>query len=85
MVRSFLEKKEAFVSDWIGGEPLRPFGFDGAVLDRLYRDNFLSVYGATPRPLDSERIAHACRACLENESLNETEAANMKEMLGYFK
>lgn len=84
MVRSFLEKKEEFVSDWIGGEPLRPFGFDNAMLDRLYRDNFLSTYGDTPRPLDDERIAHGCRVCLQSESLNPLERENMQTILDYF-
>ena len=84
--RSMLEKTEEFYSDLISDKPIKPFGFSGEILDKIYRKNFERLFGNTPKPLDTERIcARIEKFIAENKSLNETERANMKIISDYFK
>lgn len=83
--RSMLEKTEEFYSKLISDKPLKPFGFTGEILDKIYRKNFERLFGNTPKPLDFERIMSGYRKFMENHpDLNEVELHNMKVIGGYF-
>ncbi len=83
-LRTYLEKTEEFIAPLISDKPLRPFGFEGEILDKIYRKNFERLYGKTPRPLDTERIFAACRNLTGWAKLNETETANMQKIVAFF-
>lgn len=83
--RSMLEKKDEFYSAIISDKPLKPFGFEGEILDDIYRNNFIRLFGDTPRPLDIERISYNLKAFAKKGfALNATEKANMKIICEYF-
>ena len=79
--RSFLERKEPFFDPWTGRELRHPFGFDDAVLDDLYYQNFVRVFGVTPRALDPALIRQECSAFLESTPLNAQQTENLKEII----
>ncbi len=84
-LRSMLEKKEEFMAPMLSDKPLRPFGFTGEILDKIYRKNFVRLYGASPRVPDTERILAAAGKVMEKAKLNETETANMQAITAYFR
>lgn len=83
-LRSFLEKKDPFDALTLSDKPLMPFGFDKPVLDAIYRDNFVRLYGASPRMLDAERVLNALEHMTEKTALNEEEQQNVKIIREYF-
>lgn len=84
-LRSMLEKKEEFMAPTLSEKPLRPFGFEGEILDKIYRKNFVRLYGETPRPLDTERILAALRRVPEKAALNDIDTANMQVIENFFR
>jgi len=83
-LRSMLEGKEEFMSTLISDKPIRPFGFEGEILDKIYTKNAERLYGKTPRALDMERIGARCRRFMEERSLSPLEMQNMKIITEYF-
>lgn len=84
--RSMLEGRDEFYSKLISENPIKPFGFKGEILDKIYRKNFERLFGNTPKALDTERIcARIQRFIAQNKNLNETEAGNIKLIAEYFK
>ncbi len=84
-LRSFLEKKEDFMAPTLSDKPLHPFGFEGDILDKIYRKNSIRLYGETPRALDVEKILSACEKVYEKAELNDLELENMEHIIKYFK
>lgn len=84
LVRSFLEKKEAFWDHWRGKPMQHPFGFNDNVLEKIYRQNFLRVFGKTPRELDPEFIVHQCQLFLSSYSLTDSETNHMNQIINWF-
>ncbi len=87
LVRTYLEKNEEFnhnQATWVSEAPLKPFAFEGEILDKIYRDNFTRIWGENPRPLDFELIAHQCKKCMETETLTELDTKNIQEALQFF-
>lgn len=83
--RSMLEKTEEFYSKLISDKPLKPFGFKGEILDKIYRKNFERLFGDTPHPLDTERIQSRIQKFMsKNPVLNSIETANMKIIEKHF-
>lgn len=83
-LRSMLEGKEEFMSTLISDKPLRPFGFEGEILDKIYIGNAARIYGENPRPIDRERVAARCRKFILENKLSALEAENMKIITEYF-
>ncbi len=84
--RSMLEKTEDFYSKLISDKPLKPFGFNDEILDDIYRNNFIRLFGETPKPLDTERIKYNIKAFMNKGfKFNDTEKHNMKVISDYFK
>ncbi len=83
-LRSFLEKTEPFMAPLLSDKPLHPFGFTGKILDKIYRENSIRLYGETPRPLDTERILAAIKALPQKRALHAVEAENMRVIEAYF-
>ena len=84
LVRSFLERKEAFWNGWQKTEMKDPFGFEDEVLEKIYRGNFLRVFGKERRKTDDEYIAFCGEEFCREHDLNGQQAANMKRIIGWF-
>ena len=85
LVRSFLEYHEPFRDKWTNRDFAHPFGFEDNILDKIYHDNFVRLFGNTPRPLDQERIVFACRKAGEQYQLPPLEEENLKQIITEFK
>ncbi|MBO5873250.1 MAG: amidohydrolase family protein [Clostridia bacterium] len=85
LVRGFLERKEPFLNTWQNKEMKNPFGFEDDVLDKIYHDNFIRVFGEKSRELDKEYIANECANFLSAHEFNELEVSNMKQIIDWFK
>ncbi len=79
--RSFLEKKAAFTDKWTGRTLDYPFGFDNDILDKIYYDNFIRLFGKEPRPLNKELIVSETENALRKYELNELETENVKKII----
>lgn len=84
LVRSFLEYKEPFHDKWTNRDFAHPFGFTDDILDKIYHDNFVRLFGNTPRPLDKERIVFACKKAEAEFKLPELEQQNLKQIITDF-
>ncbi len=86
LVRTFLERTEGF-TEATKNYPFKPFGFSGEILDKIYRKNFIRLYGETPRPLDRALIADGAQALLAEEGENRTElmTENLYTIINHFK
>ena len=82
--RSFLEKKEPFVDKWTNREFNSPFGFEADVLDNIYNNNFVRLFGNERRALDNELIISECKKAIDKYNLNELETENLKLILKSF-
>lgn len=85
LVRSFLEFREPFTDKWTGRSFSHPFGFSAAVLDKIYYDNFVRLFGNEPRPLDKERIVFECKQAKKRYELSGQEQANLNRIMEDFK
>lgn len=85
LVRSFLEKKEIFTES-SKNYPFRPFGFEGEMLDKIYRKNFIRLYGKSPRPLDRALILQGAKALQAeaDENLTELMQQNLQTVIDHF-
>lgn len=83
LVRSYLEKKEPFYEPSVKKE-LMPFGFSEEILSKIYRDNFVRLYGENPRPLEYELIARECHNLLSENSFDELNTNNLQTMIAHF-
>ena len=84
LVRAFLERREPFRSEWLSRVFERPFGLPDEVLDKIYRQNFLRVFGETPRRLDPALIARECEAFSGREALSEEEKRDLRTIALHF-
>lgn len=85
IVRPFMEGKEEYTEPKIGNAHLKPFGFGEDILRKIYRDNFIHIYGETPRPLDYELIGASITGFVEKFRLEPVECENLKCIESYFK
>lgn len=85
IVRPFLEGTSEYINENIGIEPLKPFGFGEKILSKIYRDNFIKLYGENPRPLDYELIAKAIPEFMTKFKFEPVELENLKHTERYFK
>lgn len=85
LVRSFLEKKEIFTES-SKNYPFKPFGFEGEILDKIYRKNFIRLYGETPRLPDRALILEGAKALQAegDENLTELMQENLQKVIEYF-
>ena len=81
LVRSFLECKETFNSKWRKKDFENPFGFEDEILDKIYHDNFIRLYGHKPRELDRELIVSECKKFIKNNDLDELQSSNMNQII----
>lgn len=84
-VRRFLERTEPFTEDGYA-EPWVPFGLPEAILDKIYRQNFLRLFGNTPRPLNPALIAQGAKALLMEQEEDRTDLMNenLKVIIEHF-
>ena len=83
--RQFLERSEPFTAYWPRETFEHPFGLPDEVLDKIYHDNFVRLYGEARRPLDHERILYECKRFQKAYPLDELQAANMQVIEAHFK
>lgn len=85
LVRRFLETTEEFIEP-TKNHPFKPFGFEGEILDKIYRKNFLRLYGETPRPLDKELILAGAKALQaeKDDALTDLMQENLQKVISYF-
>lgn len=83
-VRNFLEKSEDYYVYTPDEKPLHGMAFPKAIQDNIYRNNFVRIYGATPRPLDRERIAAECKLVCAERELDDLMTRNMKIITDFF-
>lgn len=84
LVRSFLEYKEPFFDKWTNREFAHPFGFSDDILDKIYHDNMIRLFGENPRPIDYELTVHNCKKVVANGNLNGMQTENMKQIIRTF-
>ena len=84
LVRSFLEKNETFVDKWTTRTFDHPFGFSDDILDKIYHDNMIRIFGENPRPLDGERIVFELKRDMPNLKLNEVTSKNAEDIIAFF-
>lgn len=82
--RSFLEKSKPFVDKWTSRRFDNPFGFEENVLDKIYNENFIRLFGEKPRALDKELIVRESKKVLQNHQLNELETENINKIIEAF-
>ena len=85
LIRNFLERKEPFINKWHNKEIENPFGFDDDILDNIYYNNFIKIFGTKRREFNCQLIASECKKFINEHKLSEIESANMQEILEYFK
>lgn len=85
LVRRFLEETEEFIEQ-TKNYPFKPFGFSGEILDKIYRKNFIRLYGETPRPLNHALIAEAAKSLLaeNDENMTPLMTENLYTIIHYF-
>ena len=64
--------------------PLKPFGFGKDILEKIYRDNFVHLYGECPRSLDYELIAASIPEFMKQFTFDSVETNNLKLIERYF-
>ena len=79
--RSFLEKKEPFFDNWRQNEFKNPFGFDDVVLDKIYNNNFLRLFGEKPKEVNCGLIVSECQKLKRVYKLDELEMANINQIV----
>ncbi len=84
LVRGFLESREPFYAGWFKETLEHPFGLDDDVLDKIYRDNFIRLYGAAPRELDKELIVAEAQKWMQAHELTDLQRANMQQIITEF-
>ena len=84
LVRSFLEYKEPFHDKWTNRDFEHPFGFSDDILDKIYHDNMVRLFGENSRPLDGDRIVYELKRDLPNLKLNEVTKQNADEIIAFF-
>lgn len=82
LLRSYLEKTEDFEADSFG--MLRPFGLSEEITNKIYRDNFVRLYGDVPKKIDNGLIGSALNEYISETQLNELDAENAKIIADYF-
>lgn len=85
LVRRFLEGKEVFTES-TKNYPFKPFGFEGEILDKIYRKNFARLFGESPRPLDRALILQGAKALQDenDENLTELMQENLQKVIEHF-
>ena len=85
LLRRFLEQTEVF-TEKSKNYPFKPFGFEGEILDKIYRKNFIRLYGETPRPLDRALILQGAKALQaeKDENLTELMQENLQTVIDHF-
>ena len=84
LVRTFLEGNEIF-TETTKKYPFKPFGFEGEILDKLYRENFFRLYGKHPHPLDKSAIPEGARALLaDGKDLDALMQENLQKVIDHF-
>lgn len=61
LVRRFLEKTGVFTESSMK-HPFNPFGFSGEISDKIYRKNFIRLFGKATRPPNYALIAEGAKA-----------------------
>ncbi len=84
LVRGFLESREPFYAGWFKETMEHPFGLDDTILDKIYHDNFVRLYGNKPRELDKELIVAEVRKLMQTHALTDLETANMQQIIAEF-
>ena len=84
LVRSFLERKEPFLGGWMQELISHPFALPDEILDKIYHDNFVRMFGAQPRPLDGDRIAYEAKKRLAVGDVDEIAEANLQQIIAHF-
>lgn len=84
LVRGFLESREPFFSGWFQKTFEHPFGLEDAVLDKIYRGNFIRLFGEKPRAMDAELIVAETRKFMSEYTLDEQQTANMLQVIDHF-
>ncbi len=84
IVRAFLEKKEPFPFYQNKDIMLKPFGLPSEILEKIYRKNFIRLYGDKPRDLNYEKLAVGCRSLLSRAGFSEIDLENINKMIKHF-
>lgn len=85
LVRNFLERKEPFIDKWQNKKIENPFGFEDEILDNIYYNNFVRIFGKQRREIDCDLIKSECKRFIKNHNLNELETANMQKIIDSFR
>ena len=81
LVRCYLERKDSFYNKWRDKEFENPFGFEDEILDKIYHDNFIRLYGNKPRELDREMLVSECKRLVSNYDLDVLQISNMNQII----
>lgn len=85
IARQFMEDTREYVNEIVDKNPLRPFGFGEDILRKIYKDNFIRLYGEKPRALDCELIAKSIPDFIGRFELDKTEKENLRTVERYFR
>lgn len=83
LIRGFLERKEPFTDAWTGKRFEHPFSLPDEVLDKIYYNNFVRLYGAEPRKLNKSLIKEACKN-FKRFGIDETARENLESIIDEF-
>ena len=61
-----------------------PFGFEDEILDKIYHDNFIRLYGNKPHELDREMLVSECKRLVSNYDLDVLQISNMNQIISEF-
>lgn len=80
LVRGFLERKEPFFDNWTQRELKKPFGLPNEVLDKIYCENFVRLYGKKPRKLENSLLKAECEKAVSWD-ISQIEKENISKII----
>lgn len=84
IVKSFMEGTKEYVDEIVDTKPLKPFGFGEDILRKIYRENFIRLYGERPRKPDYELIAKSIPGFMSKFTPDTIEERNLRKIEKYF-
>lgn len=81
-IRSFIETDNERLCD---GQPIKCLNLPSEVKNKIYRDNFVRCYGASPKPIDKEMVVCDCALIQKERTLDEQMQQNLEVIKKHFK
>lgn len=80
LIRAFLEKSEPFFDAWTRHEFEHPFNLPDEVLDNIYCNNFVRLYGKKPRAINPVLLKESCKS-VRRYGIDETARDNLETII----